>query len=69
MKNMSYTLNGPVMVPENEIRQPLPGYTYKALRGYGYVLAVFDENQECIGWITIDKLGYKSARDWLERKK
>lgn len=62
----SYLENGTVYIPETKITHVDASHTYKAMRGYAYILAVFKDNS-CIGWIDIETLGYKSVKDWLKQ--
>lgn len=66
MSNQVYTANrGVVFLPDVQIKELKASYTYEALRGYGFVLAVFD-GETPIGHTTSDALGYPTAKAWLE---
>jgi len=60
-----FTVDSKVIIPENEIMRHVSKYTYKALRGYAYSLAVFNPDDECIGWIKTSSLGFNNAKEWL----
>ncbi len=57
----AFTATDTIYIPENRIKN-LSGYRTEPLRGYGFVLAVFD-GSECIGWTTKEDL----AKDSLAR--
>lgn len=61
-----YTENSSHYMPDIQLDHN-PNYTYKALRGYAYVLGVF-QNDSCIGWINVVNLGYDSVKDWMENE-
>ena len=61
----AYTATQRIMVPEVEIPADDPTYVYVPLRGHGYVLAVFNLADECIGFIRSSTLGYDSAKAWI----
>lgn len=63
-----YTESGKVLMPENRVTELAEGQSCEAMRGYGYMLAVFQttaEGEVCIGWIDVGDLGFKTAADWM----
>lgn len=66
----SYLADGSeVFVPETKITQNKSEYVYHPLRGYCSLLAVFDINDKCIGWIDTRTLGCEDAKEWMEKNK
>lgn len=65
--DICYREDGEVMVPDIEITSDNKINNYEALRGYGYILAVFDIDDKCIGWIKTSTLGLDSAKEFLEK--
>lgn len=63
-----YTGDAPVFVPDVEIKQDDPSYVYAAQRGYSGTLAVFNLEDECIGWIDTRTLGFETARAWMDAR-
>ena len=61
----AYTATQRIMVPEVEIDTDDPTYVYVPLRWHGYVLAVFNIADECIGFIRSSTLGYDSVKAWI----
>lgn len=61
-----YTEKGHIIVPDNEIKEKKPGHKYAPLRGYGYLMAVFQE-ENCIGFIRVTHLGYRTVSKYMER--
>lgn len=66
MSNIVYTETEQFIMPENRIRLHCEWYRYEVIRGHGFLLAVI-EHGECIGWIAVEDLGFKTAKEWLER--
>lgn len=62
----AYTQNQKIHLPEVEITEDKPEYIYVPLRGHAHVLAVFDKNDECIGWVKSETLGSPSVKDWIK---
>ncbi len=54
-----------IALPDEQISITKQEHTYKAMNGYGHTLAVF-ENNKPIGWISSEKLGYESVKDWMK---
>lgn len=69
MYDDAYTQNGCISIPDREITKDLKGYIYVPLKGYSKTLAVFDEDDVCIGWILAETLGYSSANAWMKDTK
>jgi hypothetical protein len=63
-----YTEHETVWMPDTRITEPLSRYTYQPLRGYGSILAVFDDGK-CIGFILSETLGYPTVKDWMKGSK
>jgi len=66
MLNYCYTANHRINVPENRIAIDKSEYVYVPLRGFSAILAVFDINDSCIGWIDTRTLGHESAIEWMQ---
>jgi len=67
MSTTAYTETHAINIPEVEIREDKPYYSYSAIRGYGYHLAVHMMlSKTCVGWIDTRVLGYNDAADWLQ---
>ena len=64
---VAYTKNKQIHIPDTKITEDKPEYNYAPLRGFGYILAVFDLDDKCIGWIESSTLGYDSVKDWMEK--
>ena len=62
----AYTQNNTIYLPDNRIKEDKSEYVYVPLRGYAYILAVFESNKP-IGWIEVTDLGCKSAVDWWQK--
>jgi hypothetical protein len=60
----AWTKNQEIAIPHEPITQEIGGHIYVPLRGYGYVLAVFNVSQRCIGWIDVAILGHKTVKEW-----
>lgn len=69
MKELAYTPNQEIYIPDVEIKVDCPEYIYVPLRGYAYSLAVFDIEDKSIGWIRTSTLGYDSVKDWMIQTK
>lgn len=67
MKSLAYTQNGNVFIPDVEIQIKCESHSYVPLRGHGHVLAVYDVNDKCVGWINSATLGYSSVFDWMKK--
>jgi hypothetical protein len=65
MNHISYTQNHSIFMPEVKIETHDASYVYVPLRGYCSLLAVFDIQDNCIGWIDTRTLGYETAKDWI----
>lgn len=65
MKTEGYTANRRIMIPEIMTTKDDPTYVYVPLRGHAYVLAVFDLEDECIGFIRSSTLGHDSVKAWM----
>lgn len=63
--DLAYTAHQTVNLPV-EVTQDRPEYVYVPLRGYCAILAVFDLNDRCIGWINTRTLGYNTAQEWIQ---
>lgn len=64
-KMFAYTSNNAILIPDLEIKEDKPEYVYVPLRGYAASLAVYDINDNVIGWIDVRKLGYENAMSWM----
>lgn len=64
---IAYTKNKQIHIPEVEIKEDKPEYNYAPLRGYGFILAVFDLDDKCVGYIGSNVLGYDSVKEWMEK--
>lgn len=64
----AYTANAEIFVPEVRITPAgyMPGYTFVALRGYGYVVAVLDLSARCLGYADCVDFGYETALKMCE---
>lgn len=62
----AYTATQTIHLPDVEVDQDDPSYIYVPLRGYSSVMAVFDQSDECIGWILSERLGYPTVKDWIK---
>lgn len=58
-----------IFVPDVQIQNDDPTYAYLPLNGYSASLAVFDVDDNVIGWIDTRTLGYESAREWMVANK
>lgn len=72
MKNLAECYTGKnepekIYVPDTMIENLLSSYEFVPLRGYGYILAVKD-NGSYIGFIGIEKLGFKTVSEYLKSK-
>ena len=67
--DLVYTSNQTIAMPEIEIKNIDSSYVLVPLRGYGYLLAVFDIDDICIGYTTTDNLGYENVKDWMLKTK
>lgn len=65
---LAYTESQRIFVPEHRIQTVFAHHKYMPLRGFGYIMAVF-QGDECVGWIECDTLGFKTAADWLKNEK
>lgn len=61
----AYTANQRIEIPDIEIDTDDPAYVYVPLRGHGYVLAVFNQADKCIGFIQSKTLGFASVKAWI----
>jgi hypothetical protein len=64
-----YTQHGEVLMPDHKVVEDKSEYNYEPLRGYSACLAVFDIDDNCIGWIDTRTLGYESAKEWCKATK
>ena len=64
---IAYTKNKQINIPENKITEDKPEYNYAPLRGHGFIMAVFDLEDKCIGYIEIGTLGYNSVKEWMSK--
>jgi hypothetical protein len=62
---IAYTQNHTIHIPDIEVKTDIATHRYAALRGYAYVLAVFDLRGVCIGWILSETLGFENVARWL----
>ena len=60
-----YTAHRKITMPDKEIKSDLPEYIYVPLRGWCSILAVFDLDDRCIGWVDTSLLGFKCVEDWI----
>lgn len=67
-RDLVYTENKVYLLPDIEIKEIDSNHVYEPLRGYAYTLAVF-KNDNPIGWIKIETLGFESVNDWIEENK
>jgi hypothetical protein len=53
-------------IPDIEVSKPESYHMYRAVKGYSQTLAVLTtlNPYTCIGWIKVERLGYKSAANW-----
>lgn len=56
MRELAYTADGPIYVPERRFDSLEPDHTTIPLRGYAHVLAVIDAAGECVGWILLNSV-------------
>lgn len=65
----SYTvINGTdrtIFVPDYRFKRIGKNLTLVPMRGYGYMLAVFCGNTECLGYVDVVDLGYANVKEWM----
>lgn len=64
---IAYIENDMIDLPDQQVMETHPYHIYIPLRGYGYVMGVCDVSSEpkLIGWITSERLGFSSVKEWL----
>lgn len=67
--DLVYTTNKSYLMPDRAIKEINHTHNYVPLRGYFSLLAVFDLDDKCIGWIDTVHLGYPNARAWMDATK
>jgi hypothetical protein len=56
-----------IIIPDIEIKSIQTNHKYVPLRGHGYVMAVYDNHKNCIGWVDVKTLGYETVKDWMSK--
>lgn len=67
----SFNTRGEIWYPDTEITVPRSNYRYEPLRGYGSIMAVYDEKADkYVGWIKAETLGFPGAhgvKNWMAK--
>lgn len=61
----AYTSNREINIPDIEIKENNTQHVYVPLRGYSASLAVFDIDDNLIGWIDTRTLGFENAKEYM----
>lgn len=69
MMDLVHTPNQAINLPAIEITKMIEGHNYVPLAGHGAILAVFDTESKCIGWMDSMTLGYDTVSKWMEASK
>lgn len=62
-----YTEDARIHMPDIRVKPLKEGQHCEALRGHGFILAVFESHAEgevCVGWVDVTDLGFGSAAEW-----